>query len=90
MKKLLFLFFAIYSIQTNAQSITLILNDPDKQLPTNVRVKPGGEVITTIDSREEMATVHVIAKEGNYFLVNSYSTCSSDDTTTWLNPHICG
>ncbi len=79
MKKILFSLFVLFSVKTNAQSITLILNDPDKQSPTNVRVKPGGEVVTTIDSRAELATVHVIAKEGNYFLVNSYSTCSSDE-----------
>jgi hypothetical protein len=79
MKKLLFLFFAFYSINTYAQSITLILNDPDKQAPTNVRVKPGGSVIATIDSRVELATVHVIAKEGSYFYVDSYENCGSDE-----------
>jgi hypothetical protein len=68
----------LFSIIGYSQTVTLVLNDPDKKLPTNVRLKPGGDVITTIDSREEMATVTVTAKEGNYFLVNSYSFCSSD------------
>jgi hypothetical protein len=79
MKKILFLLFVLFSIKTNAQSITLILNDPDKQSPTNVRVKPGGGVIATIDSRAEFATVHITAKEGSYFYVDSYEYCGRDE-----------
>jgi hypothetical protein len=81
MKKIFaaFVLSFFFSINGYSQTVTLVLKDPDKQSPTNVRLKPGGEVITTIDSREELASVIVTAKEGNYFLVNSYSTCSSDE-----------
>lgn len=73
-----FVFIFFFSINAFSQTVTLVLNDPDKQSPTNVRIKPGGEVFTTIDSREELATVIVTAKEGSYFLVKSYSYCGSD------------
>ena len=73
-----FLLIFMFSFFGNSQTVTLVLNDPDKQSPTNVRVKPSGEVFTTIDSRQELATVIVTAKEGSYFLVKSYSYCGSD------------
>jgi len=88
MKKLLHtvaLFFSI-SFSGYAQSITLILRDPDMKAPTNVRAKPGGDILTTIDGRETDFEVQIIGKEGNYFLVKSYVSCEMDDAITLNNP----
>lgn len=69
----LFNFFIFKSL--NAQLTELVLNDPDKNAPTNIRAKPGGPVIGTIDSREESLSVHIVRKEGSYYLVDYYELC---------------
>ena len=75
-----FLFIFMISFKFSISQVSqLILNDPDKVSPTNVRSKPGGDVIGTIDSREEMALVKVLSKEGNYFLVSAYELCGRDE-----------
>lgn len=71
----LFFFACILSKITFAQKWQLILNDPDKGAPTNVRIKPGGTVINTIDSRDELAVIDIQGKDGNYFLVSGYEYC---------------
>ena len=73
MKKLFYTiaFCFFISFSGYAQSITLILRDPDMKAPTNVRAKPGGDILTTIDGRETDSEVQIIGKEGNYFLVKS-------------------
>lgn len=81
MKKiLLFLFICIVQKNVSFSQIKeLILNDPDKVAPTNVRAKPGGDIIRTIDSREESPVVNIISKDGNYFLVKSFQYCGRDE-----------
>lgn len=81
MKKLFItsMFLIIYSNQSYSQIKELILNDPDKKSPTNVRNKPGGDIIGTIDSREESPIVKIISKEGNYFLVKSFQLCGRNE-----------
>jgi hypothetical protein len=88
MKKLFYTiaFCFFISFSGYAQSITLILRDPDMKAPTNVRAKPGGEILTTIDGRETDFEVQIIGKEGNYFLVKSYVSCEMDDAITLNNP----
>jgi hypothetical protein len=76
MKKIIVMLCCI--IATNigfSQRTTLVLSDPDRNAPTNVRAEPGGEVIATIDGRNNDIEVHVISKKGNYFLVESYMGC---------------
>jgi hypothetical protein len=88
MKKIFYtLAFCLFiSFAGSAQSITLILRDPDMKAPTNVRAKPGGEIITTIDGRETDYEVEIISKEGAYFLVKSYVSCEMDDAIALAKP----
>jgi len=89
MKKLLFLLIALQTVKfSNSQVIELVLNDPDKLSPTNVRSKPGGDIIATIDSRDELPIVKVLSKEGNYFLINSYEFCGRDAVVLSKNGYI--
>ena len=76
---ILFVICFIAKINGHSQVKELILNDPDKNLPTNVRNKPGGDVIKTLDSREELVLVKIISKEGNYFLITSYELCGREE-----------
>jgi hypothetical protein len=76
---ILFVICFIAKINGHSQVKELILNDPDKNLPTNVRNKPGGDVIRTLDSREELVLVKIISKEGNYFLITSYELCGREE-----------
>ena len=76
MKKIIVTLFCIVATITGfGQRTTLVLNDPDRNAPTNVRADPGGAVIATIDGRTNDIEVHVISKNGNYFLVESYMGC---------------
>lgn len=88
MKKLFytiaFCFFISYS--GYAQSITLILRDPDMKAPTNVRAKPGGDIVKTIDGREVDYELEIIGKEGNYFIVKSYVSCEMEEPITLNKP----
>ncbi|MEK0422346.1 MAG: hypothetical protein RLZ95_256 [Bacteroidota bacterium] len=69
-----------------AQAVTLLLRDPDTKAATNIRSKPGGEIVGTIDGREADFEVQVISKEGNYFLVKSYVSCEMDEPVTLDQP----
>ena len=82
MKKIIFVLGCIIATNSSfSQWGTLLLRDPDKNAPTNVRAKPGGEIITTIDGRTSDIEVQILSKEGNYFLVNSYFSCEGNDVT---------
>ena len=81
MKKIaiLLLVCIAHSITSFSQITELILNDPDRVAPTNIRATPGGAIIRTIDSREESLVVNIVSKDGNYFLVKSYQYCGRDE-----------
>jgi hypothetical protein len=76
---ILFIICFIVNINSYSQINELILNDPDKKSPTNLRIKPGGDIIGTIDSREELVLVKIVSKEGSYFLVKSFELCGRDE-----------
>jgi len=71
--------FIIIKINGFSQINQLILNDSDKKSATNLRIKPGGDIIGTIDSRQELVLVKIISKEGSYFLVKSFELCGRDE-----------
>ena len=71
MKKLLHtvaLFFSI-SFSGYAQSITLILRDPDMKAPTNVRAKPGGDIQLLMEEK----------------LILRFKLLAKKEITSWLN-----
>jgi hypothetical protein len=79
-------FCLFISFSGHAQSITLLLRDPDKQAATNIRTKPGGEIMGTIDGRAADYEVEIVGKDGNYFLVKSYVSCEMEEPITLANP----
>jgi hypothetical protein len=87
MKKIIFMLGCIIATNSSfSQWGTLLLRDPDKNAPTNVRSKPGGDIVKTIDGREVDYELEIIGKEGNYFIVKSYVSCEMEEPITLDKP----